>query len=144
MSTLKDQIAARKKQAEDREITRKAWTVGEALGKKNEYNGDHESEKGCAFSNADLVIKGNSSSRWSSDGGGGGSSSTVITYKGETVYEVDNGGIQLYLPGEWEDLLDGFFGAAQSVDTRAKEACDKDKKAADATKEADLRKKWKL
>jgi hypothetical protein len=130
-------IAGRRKQAADRELFVKAYTIGKylgGLGSDRTYAGgdlnvrlktEHVREEAteisseCEYTRADVSV----------------------TYQGKTVFDAnarEGNGIRAYVPGAWEALLDSAYLRAKRIE---KKTIAEKREAARAREEADQKRR---
>lgn len=114
MPSIDEKIEARKKQAEEKEIDRKASFVARYLGNTEELDTHRKVDRTSIYKRNNFLI-------YDSDGHVNGSdglmgySGTKITYKNEVVYNRGGGTLYSYIPGPWEGQLTKLFNKAQPI-----------------------------
>lgn len=147
--TLKEQIEARKKQAEDRDIFYKASRVARRLGEQDYWAGRDQSDHDQTttvhvFDDPASELKIVHSDTEEKDPEAWDSSSVKITYKGKEVFNGSCYGLNSYIPGAWESKLNAL--EAKSEEVLKKEQAAAAKIAAERKQAADKaeRAKWGL
>lgn len=146
MGSLEQKVKDRIKEAEDKNISGKAYTIAKYLG----YGTDEKKYTNLQFENDSFHIKYNFSERYSGDSEYGDvvSSSESVKYKGQTVFDEEQHEIKSYIPGEWEEKLNKLYTKAQKNVKKAEEAemlAEKQRaSAAKAKEESELRERFGL
>ncbi|MBM3200374.1 hypothetical protein FJZ53_05530 [Candidatus Woesearchaeota archaeon] len=142
---LESKIKERKKQAERRKISSKAWAVAKYLGDRSYYrtSDGHLEQTTYTFEKDDFLITNEFTESHGHDGSMGGGSTTV-DYRKKTVFYEAGAGIISYIPGDWEKKLTKLYGqAVKASEQKAKEEEEKRKEL--AKQEEDKEKaKWGL
>ncbi len=150
MSTLQQQIEARKKEAHDKQIEEKARVVARHLGT------DHRPFEGvfCSYESDDLSITFQDKHLISSVSIA--ASGTIITYEGKIVYQCSSErapgpsgaweeiGITCFIPGKWEKLLEELYQSALPKAEAGRTSEYRERKRRDREAEAKIRAKWGL
>jgi len=142
---LESKIKERKKQAEKRKISSKAWAVAKYLGNKSYYRTEdgHLEQTTYTFEKDNFLITNEYTESHGHDGSMGGGSTSVY-YKDKTVFHEAGAGVISYIPGDWEKKLTKLYGqAVEASEQKAKEKEEKRKEL--EKKEEDKEKaKWGL
>ena len=138
MSTLQEQIEARKELAWERQIEAKAQAVAKTFGRRQEVDWWDMTD---TFVNARFTI---TSRSHRSDEGMSWTEETVVKHDGMVVFEKYGHGIRLFIPGAWEEELEAMH---REIPVKAaKDAAEHDERMAaeHAAYEIAERKKWGL
>jgi hypothetical protein len=139
--TLKQKIAERKKEMEDKEINYKTTLIATMLGRRiGRYNRDN----GCdetwdVFKNERFEIEDYGVN--CIDGGG---FHREVKYNGKRVFYMAGGGEELFIPGKWEREFNKLYAQTQRKERQNKREERAKQKLAKKTQEREERKRWGL
>ncbi len=138
--TLKEQIAKRKKEMEDKEIVHKTVFIAEILGHKSEWRGgDGYWNTNYHFSNDKFDI-----TEHHFDGTDWGGFHRELKYKGKRVFYEAGGGEEAFIPGEWEREFNRLYARAERKEKQLKREQKAQQKVSQAAQEHEERKRWGL
>ena len=141
--SLQDQIAQRKKQAEERDIHIKAWAVARYLGSHTSLNHNNTSGDRYDFEGFGLKIECSSGEVSGSDGSMGFSGLDVHC-EGNLVFKQGGGTLSTYVPGKWEEVLDTLQPKASEKRLLLEKQEKQNEEMRQKAKEDEERKKWGL
>lgn len=111
---MEEQIAARKKEAKDKDIAYKAGSIAKYLGSAADAKGERHVYEANALKIDHLfgVISGSD--------GDMAFSHVIVTYQGAVVFKEEGYTLEAYIPGTWEAILENL--ALEAERARKKQA----------------------
>lgn len=142
--SLAAQIQQRKKQAEDRGISSKAYRVARYLGLHVSLD-DRNGTSGNKYTFVDSNFKiEHRNGEISGSDGAMGFVGLDIHYKLSPVFVEGGGTLYTYIPGKWEKELDALQAKAEEAQKLSEKRKKENSKIKQQEKEKEERKKWGL